>query len=106
MELRASSSSSLLTGSPSQWMTVSGATMQYVDGSVGLQEVGLQVDLEPVSRETLDTVINGENVNPLAILDIRTALDGNNISKSDSEIVPDNAVHPDLVVSDGVVRLS
>ena len=34
IELRESSSSSLLTGSPSQWMTVSGATIQKGDGSV------------------------------------------------------------------------
>lgn len=27
---------SLLTGSPSQWITVSGATMQYGDGSVSI----------------------------------------------------------------------
>ena len=27
---------SLLTGSPSQWITVSGATMQYGDGSVSM----------------------------------------------------------------------
>ena len=43
-------------------------------------------------------------MDPLAVLDVRAALDGHDVPESDPEVVPDHAVHADLVVSDGVVR--
>ena len=32
-----------------------------------------------------------------------TGLNGNNVSKSDSEVVPDNSVHPDLLIRDSFI---
>ena len=43
-------------------------------------------------------------MDPLAVLDVWAALDGHDVPETDPEVVPDDAVHADLVVSDGVVR--
>ena len=43
-------------------------------------------------------------MDPLAVLDVRAALDGHDVPEADAEVVPDHAVHADLVVSDGVIR--
>ena len=43
-------------------------------------------------------------MDPLAVLDVRAALDGHDVPEADPEVVPDDAVHADLVVRDGVVR--
>ena len=53
---------------------------------------------------TLDAVIDGEDVDPLAVLDVGAALDGHHVAEPYPQVVPHHAVHPDLVVSDGVVR--
>ena len=75
-----------------------------MDGAVGFQEVGLEVDLKPISGETLDRVVNGEDVNPLAVLDIGTGRHGDNVAETNSEVVADNSVHPDSLIGDGIVR--
>ena len=43
-------------------------------------------------------------MDPLAVLDVWAALDGHDVPEADAEVVPDDAVHADLVVRDGVVR--
>ena len=60
--------------------------------------------IKPVAGEPLHAVVDGEDVDPLAVLDVRAALDGHDVPETDPEVVPDHAVHADLVVSDGVVR--
>ena len=42
-------------------------------------------------------------MDPLAVLDVGAALDGHHVAQSDSEVVPHDSVHPDLVVGHGVV---
>jgi len=69
-----------------------------VDGSVGLEEVGLEEDLEPVSGHSFDRVVDGEDVDPLAVLDVRTFGNGDDVTESDSEVVSDDSVHSDFVV--------
>ena len=56
------------------------------------------------SHYTFHAVVDGEDVDPLAVLDVGAALDGHDVPETDPEVVPDHAVHADLVVSDGVVR--
>merc|ERR1719244_1436673 len=77
--------------------------VSLVNWSVGFKEVRLQVDLEPVASEALNTVINGENVDSLAILNIWTRLDSHDISKSNTKIVTNSSVHSDLLIRDSVV---
>ena len=57
------------------------ARKKTVNIPVGLQKVGLEVDLEPVASEALNGVINGEDVDPLAILDIGAGCQGDHITK-------------------------
>ena len=45
--------------------------VSFVDGTIGFQEVGLEVNIKQTTSETLHCVINGQNMNSLAILDIR-----------------------------------
>ena len=74
-----------------------------VDGSIGLQEVGLQEDLEPVSGQAFDGVIDGQNMDPLPVLDVRTFRDRDDVAETNSKVVSDDSVHSDLLVGDGVV---
>lgn len=41
------------------------------DGAVRLQEVGLQEGVEQVAGHALDSVVDGQHVDALAVLDIR-----------------------------------
>lgn len=47
----------------------------FSDGSVGFQEVGLEIDLKEVPCDPFHGVINGQHVDALAVLHIRTRLD-------------------------------
>ena len=58
-----------------------------VDGSVRFKEVGLEVHLEPVAGQTLHAVVDGEYVDPLAVLDVRAGLDGHNIPEPHPQVV-------------------
>ena len=74
-----------------------------VDGPVRLQEVRLQEDFKPVSGQAFDGVIDRKDVDPLAVLDVRTFRDRDDVAETNSEVVSDDAVHPDLLAGDGVV---
>jgi hypothetical protein len=74
-----------------------------VDGPVSLEEVGLEEDLEPVSGQAFDRVVDGEDVDPLAVLDVRTFGNRDDVAESDSEVVSDDSVHPNFFVGHGVV---
>lgn len=60
------------------------------DGSVGLQEVWLQVDLEQVAGDTLDGVVYGENMDALSVLDVGAGVKGDNVSKADTQVLANN----------------
>lgn len=51
------------------WITVT-----FPDGPIGLQEVGLEVDLKQVPCDPLYSVIDGQNMDPLPVLHIRAWL--------------------------------
>ncbi len=74
-----------------------------MDGPVSLEEVGLEEDLEPVSGQAFDRVVDGEDVDPLAVLDVRTFGNRDDVTESDSEVVSDDSVHPNFFVRHGVV---
>ena len=56
-----------------------------------------------LTSESLDSIIDGQDVDPLAILDFRACLDGDDVSQSDAQVVTHDAVQSDLVVRDRVV---
>lgn len=49
-------------------------SVTFPDGPVGLQEVGLEVDLKQVPCDPLYSVIDGQNMDPLPVLHIRAWL--------------------------------
>lgn len=75
-----------------------------MDGTVRLQEVRLQVNLKQVSGQTLDGVIDWQNVHSSAILHVRTRLDRNNVRQMNAQIIAHNAIHADLLVGAILVR--
>jgi hypothetical protein len=57
------------------------------DGTVRLEEVGLEEDVEDVARETLDRVVEGEDVDALAVLDVVARVDGAEVAELDAQVV-------------------
>merc|ERR1719275_277722 len=51
-----------------------------VDWPVCLKEVWLQVHLKPVPCKALHTVVDGQDMDPLAVLHVRAALDCNDVA--------------------------
>ncbi len=68
----------------------------FSDWAVGLQEVGLQESIEQIARETLDGIINGQNVHSLTVLDVRALVNGDDVTESDAEVSTDDLVHANL----------
>lgn len=60
------------------------------DGSVGLQEVGFEVNLEQVSSDALNSVVDREDVNAFAVFDISAGVKGDNISETDTKVLTNN----------------
>ena len=44
--------------------------------------------IKPVAGETLHAVVDGQDVDPLAVLHVRAALDDHHVAESDSEVIP------------------
>ena len=74
-----------------------------MDGSVRLQEVGLEEHLEPISGKTFNRVVDGQNVDPLSVLDIRALCHRYDIAETHAQIVTNDAIHSNLFCGDGVV---
>ena len=64
--------------------------------SVHFEEVGLEVHLKEVTANTLDGVIEGQNVNAFTVIDAWARVDVHEIAKLDTQIVARNLVHLDL----------
>ena len=62
------------------------------------QEVGLKIDVEDVATEALDGVIKGQDVYPLAVLDVQALVDVDEIAEFDSQVVTGYLVHLDSAV--------
>jgi len=74
-----------------------------VNRPIGFKEVRLQEDLKPVARQPLNRVVNGQNMDPLSVLDVGALGDGDDVAQANPEIVPDDPVHSDLFGGDGLV---
>ena len=66
------------------------------------EEVRLEVDLEQVAGKTLDRVVEWEDVDTLAILDVQARVDVDNIAELDSKVVAGDLVHLDFALFHGV----
>lgn len=60
------------------------------NGSVGFEEVGLEVDLEEVSGDALDSVVDREDMDALSVLDISAGVKRDDISKTDTQVLADD----------------
>lgn len=60
------------------------------DGSIGFQEVGLEESLKEVTSQTFHSVINRQDVDTLTVLDIRAGMEGQHITKTNTQVVADN----------------
>jgi hypothetical protein len=58
-----------------------------------LKEIRLDVYIENITTQSLDRVIEGENVHALAISDVETLVDIHKIAKLDAKVVTCNLVH-------------
>jgi hypothetical protein len=68
----------------------------FSDGAVGLQEVGLQESIEQIARETLDGIINRQNVDSLTVLDVGALVNRDDVTESDAKVGADDLVHANL----------
>ena len=58
-----------------------------------LKEIRLDEYIENITSQSLDRVIEGENVYALAIFDVETLVDIHKIAKLDAKVVTCNLVH-------------
>lgn len=73
------------------------------DGPVRLEEVRLEVSVEQVAGDALDSVVNGKDVHALAVLDVSARVNGNNVSETDAQVVADDLVDANLGLLNVVV---
>ena len=67
------------------------------------EEVGLEVNIEDVTAETLDGVVEGKDVYALAVLDVQARVHVDHVAKLDTEVVTGDLVHLDFALLD-IVR--
>ena len=63
-----------------------------------LEEVGLQEDIENVARKTLDRVVEGEDVYPLAVLDVVACMYAYEVAELDAQVIPCDLVELDAAL--------
>ena len=56
-----------------------------------------------LTSESFDGVVDGKDVNPLAVFHLGTRLDGDDVTQAHAQIVAHDAIQPNLVVGDCVV---
>ena len=74
-----------------------------LDGPVGLQEVGLEVNVEEVAADSLDGIVQGQDVDALPVRDVPACRDRHHVGEADPEVLADHLVHADVGIVAGVV---
>ena len=74
-----------------------------MNGSISFEEVRLEEDVKQVSGQPFNSVVYGQNVDPLAVLDIGAGSYRNDIAQSDSQVVADHSIHANLFIRDRIV---
>jgi hypothetical protein len=59
------------------------------------KEVGLQENIKDVTRKTFNRVVEGKNVYPLAILDVVTGVNADEVAELDAKVIPCDLVELD-----------
>ena len=65
-----------------------------------LKEIWLEVNIEDITRETLDRVVEGQDVDALAVLDVQALVHVDKITELHSQVVASNFVHLNLAFLD------
>ena len=68
-----------------------------------LKEIWLEVNIEDITGETLDRVVEWEDVDALAVLDVQAGVYVHNIAELHAQVVTGDLVHLDLALLD-VIR--
>lgn len=76
---------------------------RLVKGACTFQEVRLEVNIEDVATESLDRVVEGQDVDALAVFDIQALMYVNEVTQLDAQVVASDLVHLDLALFD-IVR--
>ncbi len=81
------------TGLYAAQMSISAAAFVRRLQRITFQEVGLEVNIEDVTTQTLDGVVERQNMNSFSVLDVETLMYADEVAKFDSQIVTSNFVH-------------
>ena len=68
-----------------------------------LQEVRLEIDIKNVAAETLNGVVEGQDVDAFAVLDVQALMYVHQIAELDAKVVARDLVHLNLALFD-VIR--
>mmetsp|Transcript_1727 Transcript_1727/g.4031 ORF Transcript_1727/g.4031 Transcript_1727/m.4031 type:complete len:777 (+) Transcript_1727:352-2682(+) len=74
------------------------------DRTVGLQKIRLQINLKEISGNSLNGVVQRQDVDALPVGNIATGRDGNDVGQTDSQVLSDHLVHANVGVVAGFVR--
>ena len=74
-----------------------------LDGPVGLQEVGLEVNVEEVAADPLDGIVQGQDVDALPVRDVPACRDRHHVGEAHPQVLADHLVHADVGIVAGVV---
>jgi hypothetical protein len=95
-----------------------------VDWAISLQEVRFQVNIEEISEmfeyvhesspsiasrrflpsQSFHGVIDRQYMNALSVLDIRARLNGDDVRKTNAQVVSDNAIHTNFLIGAAFIR--
>ena len=67
------------------------------------EEVRFEINIEEVTAETLDGVVEWKDVHSFTVLDIEALVNVDEITELDSEVVSGNLVYLDLALFNGIV---
>lgn len=63
-----------------------------------LEEIRLEVDIEDVAAETLNRVIERQNMHPFTVFDIKALMDIDKVAELHSQVVARNLVNLDATL--------
>ena len=74
------------------------------DRAIGFQEVRLEVNVKEIPSETFNGVINWEDVNASAVLDVSASMNRDDVTKPNAEIASNDLVDANLCGLHVIVR--
>lgn len=71
-------------------LCVQPASRTFAKRPIGLEEVGLEIHIEQVARHALDRVVEGQDVDLLAVWYVLLGVDGDDIAQAHAEVLSHN----------------